>query len=251
MDINNEVMCRLLRLQYKDFYDNIYIPYKFFRQSKWNVEKVISDNDDALFFNKNYMTNNDLQLFADVFKKYTDMICKILQPENKLYEFMKRWTNFDSSRWSDNGINSYLKQILTHYRYQYISPTYITDVFYEISKNNINDPQKIRNETEKHLKGILVKVHREKKKFNEIFNNIVSCYVYEYPNNETDENKSLYETAFINAVIIASLEFANKLLDLNVYAIHPIINQIIIFYLPLDDFNSSSNVNSNDSIYVV
>jgi len=61
-------------------------------------------------------------------------------------------------------------------------------------------------------------------------------YVYEYPYDVV--KKDIYIKAFINSIIMCILDFAEKLIDLNVYAVHPIIEEIIGYYTRLDEINS-------------
>ncbi|AYV85070.1 MAG: hypothetical protein Satyrvirus3_1, partial [Satyrvirus sp.] len=47
----NKIICKLINIQFKEFFDNIYIPFKFFKYENWKINKVLYDNEDALFYN--------------------------------------------------------------------------------------------------------------------------------------------------------------------------------------------------------
>ena len=75
---------------------------------------------------------------------------------------------------------------------------------------------------------------------------MVNSYVYEYPLNGPDVNSHVL--GFINSVILTIFELVDKLIDLHIYALHPIISNIICYYTPIDDINeykSSDNDEKN------
>lgn len=247
---NNKEICRLVNIQLKDFYDDIYIPFNFFREGDWKISKILYDNEDIMFFNNKYLTNEDEDKFYEVFSKYISMLEEILSSDNKLYIFLKNWTDMSGVKWKKNKSKSYLKSLLTDSKYQYISPAYTTNIYCEFSKKYRDDSNRIKLEIENHLDEIIKKVKTEAKLFRETYNEIIACYVYEYPPNKEDRNT--YILGFINSIILTIVQFADKLIDLNVYAIHPIINQIIGYYTPIDEINQyHASENGNRKLYIV
>ncbi len=255
----NQTMCRLLRIQLKEFFGDIHIPYDYFRKDNWNISKVLYDNEDILFYNKKYITGTDEPRFFEVFDKYISMLEEIFTPNNKLFIFLKRWTNMNDKRWKNTGVKSYLKTLLTHNVYQIISPSYISNLFCEIC-NNCKNNEKYKNsesfndvikkKTEKKLDGLISQVRTETKIFRREYNNIVSSYVFEFP--YVTDDKEFYTIAFINCIIMLIVDFAEKLINLNVYAIHPLVQEIIGNYVPLDDINLYDPADYNyRSLYIV
>ncbi|XWV24820.1 hypothetical protein QJ856_gp0963 [Tupanvirus deep ocean] len=246
----NKTICRLLNIHLREFYDDIYIPFDFFRNADWNISKILYDNEDILFYNKKYITKVDEERFYEVFDKFILMLEDIFSTNSKLFVFLKKWTDMSHMRWKTNNTKSYLKSLLTERKYQYISPAFTTNLFCEISKKYNNDPQIVKTEIEKELDNIVKKVKEEVKIFRKIYNEIVMSYVYEFPYNT--QEKEIYVKAFINTVILVVLDFAEKLIELNVYAVHPIVKDIIGYYTPLDEINQYDPLeNGNRKICIV
>jgi len=230
----NQTVCRLLNIQLGELFDDIYIPFKFFREEEWNISKVLYNNEDALFYNKKYLTDEDEERFHQVFSKYLTMLEDIFSPDNKLQFFLRKWTDMSEMKWKTNDTKSYLKTIITCRKYQYISPSYTTNLYCEYGKKFNNDNEKIKIELEKHLDLIVKKIKQEIRDFKNQYQEIVDAYVYEYTD-EIDHN--YYVLGFINSIILAILDFAEKLIEMKVYAIHPFIKDIIEYYTPLDEIN--------------
>lgn len=191
------MICILIKKHIENFYDNIYIPYIFFKKNDWDIKKTLLENKDILYYNEKYLINDDKKIFNNIFKNYVKMIEKIMS--NELYIYLKK---------EDNN----LKKIINSYP---ISPIYIIELY----KNNKIDE----------LDEIMEKVKKEKKKFKIIFKKIIKEYVY-------NTSKDLvYKLGFINSVLMEILKLADKLIKLNVYAIHSIISNIIDDILPLDE----------------
>lgn len=241
----NKTVCRLLNIHLKDFFDDIYIPYKFFRDDNWNISKILYNNEDILFYNRKYITETDESRFFEVYDKYILMLEEIFLPSNKLFIFLKKWTDMRGFKWKSNSVKSYLKSLLTGQSYQCISPLFITNLFCDLC-NKYKDNEKckdrdsysdmIKKKTEKKLNQLVSEITKEIKIFKRGYNEIVSSYVYEYPYESGD--KELYTKAFINCIIMFIIDFADKLINHNVYAIHPIVYEVIGYYVPLDEINT-------------
>lgn len=232
----NKTVCRMVNVQLQYFFDDIYIPIKFFRDGGWDIEKVLNENEDCLFFNNTYLAVEDYDKFYKVFEKFVSIVRENLSSENKLFAFLKKWTDTSKTKWKEIPMGSYLKVLLTHPTYQVISPAYTTNVYYDVSKKYNNDVPKIKEIMEKHLDNIIGKMEKETIEFKKIYKKIISSYVYEYPINDI-EMEDIYILGFINSIILAILEFADKLLDLKIYAVHQIITDIIEYHTPLDEIN--------------
>lgn len=226
-------MCRMINVNLKEFYDDIFIPLSYFRNEQWDIAKVLYDNEDSLFYNEKYLPPDDHNRFYEVFDKYVTMVEDIMSPENKLYLFLKKWTDTSETKWKQNNTQSYLKNILLKRKYQVISPGYIANLYYNLCKKYRNDLEKMKEEFEKYLDTIIANMRKEIKIFKKIYNKIVDSYVYENPINNTSND--IYICGFINSIILAVLDFAEKLIEQNIYAIHPIVMDIIGYYTPLDD----------------
>lgn len=231
----NKTICRLLNIHLREFFDDIYIPYNFFRNDGWDISKILYKNEDILFYNKKYLTKEDEERFYQVFDKFIMMLEEIFSVNSKLFIYLKNWTDMSGSKWKTNGSKSYLKSILTNKKYQYISPAYTTNIFIQISKKYSNDIDKIKLEVENHLDGLIKSIRKELRLFKKIYNEIVTSYVYEYPIDTKEKN--MYILGFINSIILSIMDLSEKLIELNVYAIHPIVDEIIRYYTPLDIMN--------------
>ena len=232
LDEENRARCRMINIHLREFFDDIYIPYTFFKDGDWKISKVLYNNEDSLFFNEKYMTDDDHQRFYEVFDKYISVVEEILSTNNKLHVFLKKWTDTSDLRWKPNETRSYLKSLLVKSEYQIISPVYTANYFYELRKKHGDDSEKIKTKIEEHLDQIVKKVRVEMKHFKKVYNEIVESYVYEHPINPSEDS---YLLGLINSVILAILDFADKLLNLNIYAVHPIVTNIIGYYTPLDE----------------
>lgn len=230
----NELICRIIKVHFSEFYDDIYVPFKFFKNGDWKIGKILYDNEDVLFYHDDYLTENDKERFHDIFSKYVIMIEEILSTDNKLYCFLEKWTNTTGLYPKSNLAKSHLRNILNNTKYHDISPAHIAKIYWQISKKYNNDGQsrdKINSEVINYLDDLVLKIKKEKKKFTRIHHEIVYAHVYEQPIDY--DPKSAYSISFINCIIMAILDCAERLINLNVYTIHTIINEIIDDDTPL------------------
>lgn len=258
---NGKKMCQLIKNNLDNFYDEIYIPYNLFSENDWNVINVLYDNSDSLFYSEEYLTESDKEFFFKIFDKYVRFIGKIWVPNSQLNIYLKKWDKMEKP--------TYLKQIMTNEKYQIISPVYLADLYKKIFIKYKDDTKIFNIKFNKKLDKIITEYENCRDEFDVEFNKIVNSYVYEYPisfssnathvNSDSDhianytpcglEPTSMevdytyrartgYTKEFINAVTLSVISFADKLIDLNIYAIHSIIYDIINYYVPLDDINS-------------
>lgn len=240
---NNKKTCRLLNIHLKKFFDDIYIPYDHFTSDRWKINKIIRNNEDSLFYNKTFLTSDIEENFHKVFNKYVHLIEGIMNPSNRLMVFLKKWTDMSGNKWKSIEINSYLKRLLTdhkYHKYQIISPQYVVIVYDDLCKQNRIDndninTDKVKFELEEHLNDIMAKVRTEKKQFIKKYNDILTSFVYKYHHNDLKQQNYVFQ--FIQNMLIIIFEFAHKLLDLNIYAIHTVISNIIGNYIPLNEIN--------------
>lgn len=239
--IDNQVICRLLNLHLNDFFNDIFIPFDHFKHGNWKISKILYDNEDCIFYKEKYVPPEDRERFYEVFEKFTNMIENILDPKTKLCSFLKKLTNMDEPKWKYNGTQSYLRRIMKQQKYQTISPLYIIDTYCEISKKYAKEDDasvketKIKEEHGASLDAIIKKTTREIRIFIRKYNSIVESFVFENPIQHIEMKDNIYVMGFINSVILAIFDFIDKLLDLNIYAVHTIVIDIIDYYLPLDD----------------
>ena len=239
--MDNQTICRLLNLHLNDFFNDIYIPFDHFQHGNWKISKILYDNEDCIFYKEKYVPPEDRQRFYEVFDKFNNMIEKILDPNTKLCSFLKKLTNMNESKWKYNGTQSYLRRIIRKSQYQTISPLHIIETYCEISKKYAkeDDPlvkeAKIKEEHSALLDDIIKKTTREIRIFIRKYNSIVESYVFENPIQPIETKDNIYVLGFINSVILAIFDFIDKLLDLNIFAVHTIVTDLIDYYLPLDD----------------
>ncbi|AGF85205.1 hypothetical protein QJ854_gp577 [Moumouvirus goulette] len=241
----NRNVCKLLKKNIKDFYDNIYIPYKYFRNDKWNINKTLNNNEDVLFFNQEILFKQNCDRFYEVFDKYILLIEDIFNPKNMLNSFFKKISDTDIE---NNEKAKFLMKIINSRRYKYISPEYIINQYIDL-KNNLSD----ENEVQKNLNDKLNKIMFETKicvrEFKNNYKNILSKYICEYP---FDENlQSIHTKTFINNILLIIYCCCEKLLDLNIYACHPIILAIIEPTLPLDDIYLYEPENNKNKLLII
>lgn len=246
----NRTVCRLFNLHMSDFYDNIYVPFRFFKKGGWDIVKVLNNNEDSIFFNKLYLPGKDLDRFYDVFDKYITMIEDIMSPDSLLISYLKNWTDMSGIKWKENKNKSYIKLILSKTKYSIISPLYIINLFHQLKKTYENNTPKIKSTLEEKLDEVVKEARTIKKEFKKIYSEIIDMYVYEYPLDEASSEN--YVKSFINTILTTIFDYAEKLIDINIYAIHPIFIGISNDFLPLDEINSfDPSENSNKNLYIV
>ena len=233
-DIKN--ICRLLNKNLPDFYDDIYIPYDLFKEGEWDINDILHKNADVLFYNKKCMTTDDDKRFYEVFDKYICLMEPIWEPDSQLRKYLKSWAK-------KSGV-TYLKYIMTKDKYKIISPMFLADTYKKMYIKCDGGTELLKVEYIKCLDKIMSVYENEIHLFKIEIDKIINAYVYEYPIECISEKEKVqpidslnYTKGFINSIILAIIEFAEKLITLNIYAIHTIVVDVINYYVPLDDIN--------------
>ncbi|ANB50708.1 hypothetical protein [Powai lake megavirus] len=225
----NKKICRLLKKFIKNFYDNIHIPYHFFKENKWNISKTLNNNEDVLFYNEEFLISLNSDRFYEVFDKYILLMDDIFYPKNTLNLFLKKISKINID---DNNIAKYLINIFNNKKYRFISPEYVINKYFDY-KNNSNNEHDIRTQLNDHLNEIMDKVRNHVKNFKMVYHEMLSHFISERPMDQ-DLQKN-YVLNFIGSVLISIFDFCEKIIELNIYAFHPIVLNIIESTLPLDD----------------
>ncbi|BCS83287.1 hypothetical protein QLL95_gp0836 [Cotonvirus japonicus] len=241
----NRIVCCMIKRFISDFFDNIYVPYKYFRKDSWNILETLNNNEDILFFNKNFMTKSDKDRFYEVFDKFVIMVGEILCSDSDLYECLKNMPDTSIHRINKNSDEYYILSLFNNRKYCYISPVHILQIYDKYSRKYTDQNLKLKTENE--LNSIIKNVRKEINIFKTTYDNLTMSYVCEKPfdNAETDT----YVKGFVNSIMLEILDFAEKLIDLNIYAVHIIITEIIDYCIPLDDINAF-DPNDNDGRYI-
>ncbi|AVL94912.1 hypothetical protein ma526 [Moumouvirus australiensis] len=241
----NKNICKLLK-NITNFYDNIYIPYKYFQNDKWNINKTLNNNEDVLFFNQEILFEEHFDRFYEVFDKYILLMEDIFNPKNMLNPFLKKISDIDIE---NNEKAKFLIKIINSRRYKYISPEYIINQYVKI-KNQYIDENEVQNILREDLNEIISNTKKYVKEFGEEYKHHVCKYISEYPFEENLQQS--YTKTFLNDVLLSIYNCCDKLLDLKIYACHVIILGIIDSTLPLDDiyFYEPEN-NKNKSLIIV
>lgn len=230
---SNYASCRLIHLHLPDFYHNIYLPYKYFRNGNWDIVATIKENTDILFYSEDYMTADTIGRFHKVFDKLSALISTNLSDLN-LYHYLRDLTDdSDPKKWRVIHKHAYLKRIMTDDDYENISPEYITKMYLELCEMYPKDRNMMGQHLTVELDCIVEKGKSLINMFRRSYRRIVDAYVYYHPL-VTD---NAYTIAFVNKIMIAILDVASELINLHIYGIHPLITEIIDYYLPLDDIN--------------
>lgn len=224
-------MCRLIRKHLKGVYDDIYVSYKYIRQNDWNIANSMHDNTDSLFYDGDYMTESDTNRFYEIFHRYVSVVIEpIFNYSNQLSRYMQSW--------SDKSSSTYLKRLMIEGDYAILSPLFVADAYKKKYMKYKKDKTRLDNKFKKYLDGIILEYNKERKLFKHTYREIIDSYVYECPLDIVLDSNSTYVKGFINSIIMTILDFAEKIIELNVYAIHSIVNEIIDYYVPLDDINT-------------
>ena len=246
----NYSMCRLLKVNIDDFYENIHIPFLYFKDGEWDIKNIIEDNRDVLFYNEAYMSEEDKILFNKIFDRYSSQINSIMNPNSQLYEYLYKWTDFNKNIWKKKSNNNSLLYTTIN-KFKNISPMYILKLYTKIvTKQTKLDRDNIKKIMYKNLEPIDKNICTEIKKFKRLYRETVDRFVYLHPSEY--EYDSVYAKGFINTLILEILDLADILIDNHVYAIHAIVAEIIDEYTPLDIINAYEISKHNGrNIYIV
>lgn len=239
---NNRIVCRLIRLHIKKFFDNIYIPFDYFKDDNWNIDKVIYKNKDAIFYNPSFLTHETKLYFDDVYDKYVIMIKEIFISDNLLIKYLKSWTDMTERLYKISSNTSYLKELLNNSKYKYLSPLYVTQIYVDIIKKDGSNSDK-RKQIENKLDENCLVIKNICLDFKKEYNSLLNDFVFKMPLDSTSSKE--FNKLFRCNIMLLIINTANKLIDNNVYAIHRIISYITDDYMMLDVINSHDPVDYN------
>ena len=231
---NNRTICRLLKIHFPTFYDHIYIPFPFFRKGNWDISYIVDSNMDSIFYNEEYMSEENKNKFKKIFTKYSSIVGEIMDPNGKLINFLKGWTDMSNLTWRRKNKNSYLKSIITDAKYELISPAHITEIYCEYNNKYKNDGELFKKKLTEYLEKIRKKIKSAKKIFIKEYEDSINDYVYKHP---SDDRDGTFSKQFINNLIAKIGDFSEKMIKINVYGIHTMVDDIISFHIPLAEIN--------------
>lgn len=226
----NIKICRLLSMHIKNFYSKIDISMKMFKNENWNIQKVLINNEHVLFYTHKYMIDDDKERFYKIFYKYVDMINSIFSTDSVINQYLNKWTDMRTCKWRPiNG--SFVKKVINSEKYNIISPEYIANFINDTCSKDI-DSATVKKITFYHLDEIIKNYCIQLDIFSNTVQQIVESYVCYYPSEDCEIK--IYVKVFVNTIITAILDFAEKLIELNIYAIRPIMNDVVDEYVVFD-----------------
>ncbi|AKI80038.1 hypothetical protein QJ850_gp661 [Acanthamoeba polyphaga mimivirus] len=227
-------LCFLIKRYIKDFYGYIYIPYDYFKRDDWDIHKTLNDNEDMLFYNQEFVDKNDKDRFYEVFDKFTELLGEIFSIDGNLCNCLYNFPSIRELKINKNSTESFLFALFNSRKYFYISPAYKLQLYYKYSDKC--DGEELVGKILEKLNTIISSVKKEMKVFANIYENIITSYVYEKPFEQEKQNS--YVKGFVNSILLEIIELSDKLIKLHVYGIHTLINEVIEYYLPMDEYNN-------------
>jgi hypothetical protein len=236
----NKEICMLLRKNFKEFYHNIYIPIDFFKMNNWNITEVLTDNVDALYYNDKYFRKNNDKIFSIVFGKYVDLIKKNFSLNSNLYMLL-----------SETPIDVNFKNIISCQKYKFISPAYIADLYISCREDNEQLKMMIKI-LDILFDEIKAKIFSFVDEFAKSFDN----HIYLAPLNigmGTNNNKMVqnYNHIYVDNLLTMILNFSHELVNMNVYAVHTLVDKVISMDFPFDIINQYDPEENNDRELII
>lgn len=261
---DQQMLCRFIRVHLPSLYTDIHAPFSYFKYYKWNVSRVLRHSKDSLFYNEEYMTEEDIKRFNELYENYKEIIKEIFVPSGYFMKLLTSWTckqevvNEDgttSEEWVAVERKSRLRDILQCSRYDYFSPIYVIDLYVKYTKIYQDHTTVIDCVVEKlEAKTEVVKKHL--RKFRRQVTSLVTEFVATYPvsiepsesaicainsvvHEETSANPIEFNRAnvLMNAIMKLILEFAELMIPLHVHAIHELVNSVVAKYVHFDGYN--------------
>jgi len=225
--MDNKKICQLLGTHFDRFYDNIGVEIKLFRRENWNFMQVIADNEDVLFYNEQFMSDTNKLKFCLVFPKYISLVKQNFLTTSNLFVFLNNLHISDKT--------NYLKNIMIDKKFCLISPSYIMELYVHYLTLYKRQHHVIQRKMEAKLLNILKCTMTNIYQFADQYELLVDVYVREFP--ITKQSIDDHKNNFLHNVFDMILNFIDKLVDLNIYAIHPIIDNVTSFHMPFDVMN--------------
>nr|AEX62650.1 hypothetical protein mv_R445 [Moumouvirus Monve] len=149
----------------------------------------------------------------------------------------------------NNEKAKFLIKIINSRRYKYISPEYIINEYVSL-KNQLQDEDEIQKILRENLSKIILETRICIKDFKKKYDIFISRYISEYPFDE--KLQPIHTKSYLNDILLSIYNCCEELLNLNIYACHPIILGIIESTLPLDDiYLYEPENNKNKSLIIV
>lgn len=236
--INNKAICQLVDAQLEHFFSDIGITLDLLEEEQWDIDGVIGTDRDPLFYYEEYYfsTPEAKERFEAIFARYTAMIIENLRPDNQLIRYLDNWQRI-KARNPRAKIRSFLRATLKHKDYQMFSPVFIANMYADRIEN-IKDRNNLRNSAKKkHM--IRAEIEQELDKRLETFDEVLAEFNSYYTIQRKlflyspEEDNTIAGKKFICNMMVGIMNLAEQLINLNVYAIHSIISEIINEFTPL------------------
>lgn len=228
-----KMMCKLLQMHIPSFHKNIGVSIYDFNKNNWDIIKTLYDKPTALFYNKRYITVTDQEKFDQILTSYVNRISRIYEPDNLLFQYLKKWTDMSGPNWISTIKNSYLKKLITK-KYRFIDPLYVVTIYSDNMVQYKPDYLKVREKTEAHLNNLQKNINKCIQKIVKRIDNYTRSYVYGFRNSEyvledTRITYNIWYKNLINSIYSEIFDFVETLLDKNVYAVNAIIRRTVFY----------------------
>lgn len=196
---------------FTNFLDNINISLQDFRRNKYDIVSTLNESKNDFYFDELRITNDNEKEFVIIFEKWCNMISSILELYNHI-----------PSIHLDNFI-----EIANTDKFDIFSPVNLLDK-YILLFNNDKNSQNIQEFSKKYYNDYKI-VKKNYKLFDRKYKSLIGQFVLCSPENYdllTD-----YFTNFSNSLFETILEFCKNMINMNVYAIPRLINDVISEYI--------------------
>lgn len=216
MDIReNRSRLHQINKVYTNFLDNICLTQVEFRNCLYNVNKVLQNKNYFFSYDKTRITQENINAYELVYEKYCNIIKSIFELNLKKTQILNLKPAIELSNTD---------------KFDIFSPKYIIDTYASICENNDNQTvyMKMTADLEKKYK----KVKKYYKLFNKKYYSLINKFILNCPENL--ELMYNYQTTFLNNLLKVVIDFCNYMIDINVYAVPLLINNVVTLYTPMD-----------------
>lgn len=227
----NKKICILIRKHLRHFYDNIYVPIEFFKINDWNVFQVLADNVDVLFYNGAYVRKGNHKTFSSAFRHYTNLVQKNLNTDSNLYALL-----------SEMPIDPQFKIIVTCNKYRFISPAYIADLYVSCQGD--------KEQLQTMINMLDILIDRLQAKMILFLDEFAKSFE-EYVDTAPLDGTRAHTRSYINELTMMICSFTKKLVNMNIYAVHVLVDRIISEKFPFDIINQYDPEEYNDRPLII